>query len=292
MVSAGFTLEQAYSQCRELTREKAKNFYYAFIVLPKPKRSAIYAVYCFCRLCDDAVDEPSLLAEEKQKRLTDIRHSLNNLKEAASQQPLFAALSDTISKYNIPLDYFQEIVNGVEMDLTTHRYATFEQLRVYCYRVASAIGLICVEIYGYKEQVVREYAVDLGIAMQLTNIIRDVQEDMERNRIYIPLEEFQRFGYSEEALAKGTVDEAFRNLMRFQAERARNYFQSGLRLLPHLSPRSRTSPALLAAIYQKILKRIETRGFNVFEGRASLSSREKYVLTVWTCLKCLMPVRM
>jgi phytoene synthase len=160
------------------------------------------------------------------------------------------------------------------MDLTINRYNTFDDLRTYCYRVASAVGLICVEIYGYREPKVKEYAVDLG-----------------QDRIYLPLDELDRFGYSEEDLKAGIVNEAFRNLMAFQAWRARRHFRSGLQLIPHLSLRSRTSPAVLAALYQRILDRIEATGFNVFDGRMSLSTREKYLLTATTWLKSTIPVR-
>ncbi len=285
------TLKQAYAECRRITKENAKNFYYAFIALPLEKRSAIYAVYSFCRFCDDAVDEPSLPMDEKLNRLANIRESLRNASSTGNANPVFMALADTIAKHQIPLSYFEEVIKGVEMDLTINRYNTFEDLRTYCYRVASAVGLICVEIYGYRESKVRGYAVDLGLAMQLTNIIRDVQEDLGQDRIYLPLDELDRFGYSEEDLKAGIVNEAFRNLMTFQAWRARRHFQSGLQLMPHLSLRSRTSPAVLAALYQRILDRIEATGFNVFDGRMSLNTREKYLLTATTWLKSLIPVR-
>ena len=288
-MTAMLTLEQSHAECRRIVRESARNFYYSFIALPRQKRRAIYAVYAFCRLCDDAVDEPSLTVDEKLRRLAEIRQLLKEASTTASTHPVFMALTDAVARYRIPLRHFQEVVRGVEMDLTTRRYTTFEELRTYCYRVASAVGLICVEIYGYREPKVRDYAVDLGLAMQLTNIVRDVQEDLERDRIYIPLDEMERFGYSEGELKAGVVNEAFRHLMAFQAARAREHFRKGLRLLPYLSPRSRTSPAVLAALYEKILERIEARGFNVFDGRVSLSGREKYLLTAKTWLKSLMP---
>jgi len=283
------SLEQAYAECRRITRQQAKNFYYSFIALPPAKRPAIYALYSFCRLCDDAADEPIPL-EEKLDRLAKIRRELSSDSTAESTHPVFLALADTMTRFRIPRELFEEVVRGVEMDLTTNRYRTFDELRTYCYRVASIVGLICVEIYGYREPEVRDYAVDLGLAMQLTNIIRDVQEDLDHDRIYIPLEEMERFGYSEDELRAGVVNDAFLRLMRFQAERARHYFRSGLRLLPLLSPRSRTSPAVLVALYQRILDRIEARNFNVFEGRVSLSAREKYMLTAKTWLKSLLPL--
>ena len=285
------TIEQAYAECRRITKESAKNFYYAFIALPPEKRSSLYAVYAFCRLCDDAVDEPSLSMDEKLRRLAEIRQSLKDASTSVSTTPIFIALADTIARYQIPFHLFEEVIKGVEMDLTTSRYNTFEELRTYCYRVASAVGLICVEIYGYQEPKVREYAVDLGLAMQTTNIIRDVREDLEQGRIYLPLDEMKRFGYSEEELKAGVVNESFRSFMAFQTDRARGYFRSGLQLIPYLSLRSRASPAVLAALYQRILSRIEASGFNVFDSRVSLSGREKYLLTVWTWLKSLRPTQ-
>lgn len=283
------TLEQAYAECRRITKENAKNFYYSFIALPREKRLAIHAIYSFCRLCDDAADEPGLSIEERLRRLTAIRLSLDTLSEPAADNPVFMALSDAASRYAIPVTYFLDIVSGVEMDLSVTRYNTFDGLKEYCYRVASAVGLTCIEVYGYTDPKARDYAVDLGLAMQLTNIIRDVKEDLERDRIYIPLDEIERFGYSEAALKEGVVNDAFSRLMAYQAARARQYFQSGLKLLPYLSARSRTSPALLAALYQRILDKIEAGGFHVFDGRTGLSGREKYLLTLWTWLKCFLP---
>jgi phytoene synthase len=285
------TLEQAYAECRRITRENAKNFYYSFVALPREKRLAIYAIYSFCRLCDDAADEPDLSMEERLRRLTAIRQSLDTLSESSADHPVFMALSDASIRYNIPRTYFMDIVSGVEMDLNVSRYGTFDDLRTYCYRVASAVGLTCIEVYGYADPKARDYAVDLGLAMQLTNIIRDVKEDLEQDRIYIPLDEIERFGYSETALKDGVANEAFRRLLAYQAERARRYFRSGLRLLPYLSARSRTSPAVLAALYQRILGKIEAGGFRVLDGRTGLSGREKYLLTLVTWLKCFLPTR-
>ena len=285
------TLDQAYAECRRITKENAKNFYYAFIALPPEKRSAIYATYSFCRMCDDAADDPGLSHRERLDRLSRIRESLDAIPPTNDGHPIFIALSDTIDKYRIPKRHFEEVIQGVEMDLVRTRFQTFEELREYCYHVASVVGLICVEIYEYAEPRVRDYATDLGLAMQLTNIIRDVREDLERDRIYLPLEEMHRFGYTEEDLKGHVINDAFLALMAFQAERARRYFRSGLQLLPYLTTRSRTSPALLATLYQRILDKIESGGFKVFDGRVGLGSTEKYVLTIWTWLKSLLATK-
>ena len=270
-------LDQAYEYCRRLTKERAKNFYYAFVTLPTRKRRAIYAVYAFCRLCDDATDDFTD-AEEKLRLVAEQREGLAKTYAGAPEGQVFLAMEDAISTYHIPLEYLEEVINGVEMDISKTRYSTFEELREYCYRVASSVGLICIEIFGYEDPSARDYAVDLGLAMQLTNILRDVEEDIGRDRVYIPQEDLDRFGCSEEDLFLKRTNDSFRGLMRFQVERARDYFTRGKRLLPLLSARSRVCPAVLHGTYSRILDRIEASGYNVFGRRISLSTREKLVL--------------
>ena len=270
-------LDRAYEYCRSLTKERAKNFYYAFITLPPVKRRAIYAVYAFCRLCDDATDE-FIDADEKLRLVKEQRDLLAGACSGDPQGHVYVALEDAINSFNIPTGYLEEVINGVEMDVSKTRYATFEELREYCYRVASSVGLICIEIFGYKDARAVEYAVDLGLAMQLTNILRDVEEDLERDRVYIPQEDIARFGCSEEDLFRGVVNDNFRDLMRFQVDRARDFFRKGRQLLPLLSPRSRACPAVLHGTYSRLLDRIESSGYNVFGRRVSLSTSEKLVL--------------
>ena len=276
-------LATAYEQCQRITKAQAKNFYYAFVTLPPHKRRAIYAAYAFCRLCDDISDEP-LEAAEKVRRLAQVRARLEAAYAGQPEGPVFAALKDAAEAFHIPQRYFDEVVSGVEMDLTKSRYRTFDELYTYCYRVASAVGLVCLEVFQYRDPRARQYAVDLGLAMQLTNILRDVKEDMERDRVYLPQEELERFGYSEEELCRGDINDSFLDLMRFQTARARQYFDSGRRLLPLLSWRSRACPAVLHGLYNRVLDRIEARGYNVFERRVHLSTREKLLLTakLWT----------
>lgn len=271
-------LRTAYEHCRRVTREQAKNFYYAFVTLPPAKRRAIYAAYAFCRLCDDIADEP-LSTEAKVHRLAEARARLGDAYGGRPDGPVFAALWDAAQAYHIPQEYFQEVVRGVEMDLTQSRYRTFDDLHTYCYRVASAVGLICVTIFQYRDPRARDYAVDLGIAMQLTNILRDIREDAQRGRIYLPQEEIERFRCSEDELCRGIINDSFVQLMRFQVERARRYFASGKRLLPLLSRRSRACPAVLHGLYSRVLDKIEARGYNVFAERVRLSTGEKLLLT-------------
>lgn len=270
-------LDQAYSHCQRIAKTHAKNFYYAFRTLPSAKRRAIYAVYAFCRYCDDVADEELHSPEEKRRLLAETRDRLHN-PDLAPGDPVFMALEGAIRDFAIPRRYLEDVIHGVEMDLEVSRFETFEDLSEYCCLVASAVGLICIEIFGYEDPVACEYAVDFGIAMQLTNVMRDVKEDAERDRIYIPLDDIERFGYSERELMDGRNNENFRSLMGFQAARARRYFDSGARLLPLLSRESRACAAVLHQLYSRILDRIEASGYDVFERRIGLSASEKALL--------------
>ena len=231
-MKAGSELERAYAHCRELTRREAKNFYYAFVTLPPEKRRAIYAAYAFCRHCDDSVDEAAS-PEAKLSALAALQSGLAQAYRGRPATPVFAALADAADRYAIPQEYFGEIIRGVESDLLKTRYRDFAELREYCYRVASVVGLVCLQIFQYAPQsgaAARERAVDLGLAMQLTNIMRDVREDWELGRVYLPQDEMARFGYTEEHLAGGVRNDAFVALLQFQGQRARGYFRSGFRL--------------------------------------------------------------
>ncbi|MBI4233688.1 MAG: presqualene diphosphate synthase HpnD [Chloroflexi bacterium] len=282
-------LAAAYQHCQQVTRAQAHNFYYAFITLPRHQRQAMYAAYALCRLCDDIADEP-LPLEEKVLRLGRVHLAVEQTYAGHPQGPVFTALADAALAFHIPQQCFQELVQGVEMDLTQSRYQTFQDLRTYCYRVASTVGLICVHVFGYRQPAALEYAVDLGLAMQLTNILRDIQEDAARGRIYLPQEEMERFGYQEQELLAGVANTPFEKLMRFQVQRARSYFESGKRLIPLLPLRSRACPAVLGGMYSRILDRIEARGYNVFNGRVSLTAREKLLLMLRLWSQSLVPV--
>ena len=279
MAASTSELELAYADCQQLTRREAKNFYYAFVTLPQEKRKAIYAAYAFCRHCDDSVDEAAS-PEDKLSALADLRSSLAQAYQGKAPTPTFLALADAADRYSIPEEYFREIIQGVESDLVKTRYQDFEELRQYCYRVASVVGLVCLQIFQYRDEVAREHAVDLGLAMQLTNIMRDVREDWSMGRVYLPQDEMARFGYTEEHLEAGIRNDAFVQLLTLQGERARQYYRSGSRLLPYLSRRSRACPAVLGAIYSKVLDRIEATGYNVLgEERIALSTGEKLRIT-------------
>lgn len=272
-------LQAAYQECRRITRREARNFYYAFILLPPERRRAIYVTYAFCRYCDDAVDS-GLSTDEKLRCLAELRDLLAQCYEGQSDEPVFVGLAQVVRDYAIPREYFDDVLSGMHSDLVKTRYQDFDELRQYCYQVASAVGLICIHIFGFKDERARAHAIDLGLAMQLTNISRDVKEDLEFGRIYLPQDEMARFGCTEEDLQAGRVNDAFRELMRFQACRARAHFRSGLQLLPYLSPRSRACAAVLGGIYSKLLDRIEAAGYDVFTQRVSLSTSEKLGVVV------------
>lgn len=271
-------LAAAYEECRQVTRREARNFYFAFLTLPAKQRRAIYVAYTFCRYCDDSVDAEGSHAE-KLERINHLRRMLDQTYAGKATEPLFIGLADVAATYSIPQQYFQEVLNGVESDLVKTRYANFEELQGYCYQVASAVGLICIHIFGYRGgEEARRGAIDLGLAMQLTNICRDVREDWEFGRVYLPQDEMARFGVSESDIAGGVVTDGFARLMQYQIERARERFASGRQLLPYLSRRSRGCPAALGLIYGGVLDKIEAAGYDVFRERIGLSKSAKLAL--------------
>jgi phytoene synthase len=275
MVATKPDLDASYDLCQRITKAEAKNFYYAFRTLPSHKRRAIYAAYAFCRVCDDISDE-DLPLEEKIEGFTHTRKLLARAHNGESDEPVIAALADTASNFSIPWEHFDQIVAGVEIDLIKSRYATFDELREYCYKVASVVGLVSIKIFGYeKHPEIENYAIDLGLAMQLTNILRDIKEDAARDRIYIPQKELKRFNYSEQDLMNGVLNESFRELIRYQMNRARGYFESGRNLIPLLSQDSRACTAVLIEVYSSILNRIAAADYDVFSQRIGLSTGEK-----------------
>lgn len=272
------SLIQAYRYCQALTQREARNFYYGFLLLPREQRRAIYAAYAFARQCDDIVDQ-DLPHQEKVASLVAFRQALDGCLAGAPTGPMFTALGHAVSSFAIPHQYLYQLIEGVEMDLTVRRYPTFDDLRRYCYLVASTIGLISIHIFGYRDgQRARDHAVDLGIALQLTNILRDIQEDSQRDRIYIPQDEMARFGYSEEELFAGLANRAFQGLVAHQVARARNYYVKGRKLLPLLPKRAQACVGAMAGIYSRILDDIERRPAAVFGERISLSTGQKLAL--------------
>ncbi|MCZ6876296.1 MAG: presqualene diphosphate synthase HpnD [bacterium] len=281
----------ASAYCREVTKHHAKNFYYAFLFLPLPKRQAIYAVYAFCRYCDDIADEEHINTSP-QTLLTEWRLELDRCYAGKPTHIITQALRPVITTYAIPKHYFNELIDGVEMDLSIQRYPTFTELEQYCYRVASVVGLICIETFGYTHPGVQVYARQIGVALQLTNIIRDIKEDAERGRIYLPIEDLQAFKYPETALLQHQFTPEFVDLMSFQARRAIEYYHKAqAALLPGDKARL-IAPEIMAAIYRATLRKIIRRRYNVFKGRVSLSTARKILIALGTFLKIWLAARL
>jgi 15-cis-phytoene synthase len=270
----GPELLASYRSAEAVARNRS-NFYYSFVVLPVEKRRAFCAVYAFMRYCDD-ISDGTAGHGVKQAQLRDWRSQLDAaFAGSVRKNPILPAFHDTVKNFSIPAQYFHWIIDGAEMDLGVVRYETFTDLYKYCFNVASAVGLVCLQIFGYKDARAREYAEQCGIAFQLTNILRDVKEDAESGRIYLPLEDLGKFGYTEEELRLGVVDERFRRLMKFEAGRAREYYAAARNLLPLVEDSSRPALWAMIKIYERILDKIEGRQFDVFRHPIHLAGTEK-----------------
>lgn len=275
-----------YRQCRDYTRVHARSFYFASHVLPKPKRMAAYAVYTFCRHADNVVDTTGV-----GKNVAAVRRELDALRrlldevygETPALAPIWVPLRETVRTYAIPQQHFLDLVRGVEMDLTRTRYASFQELSEYCYCVASVVGLAMTHIFGVSDRRGFDRAVDLGTAMQLTNILRDVGEDRALGRIYLPGEDLARFGVTEDMLARGDVTPQFAALMRFQVERAHAYYRRADEGIPLLTDDgSRFCVRLMRSTYAGILDAIERNGYDVFTRRASVPLLSKLKIAAGT----------
>jgi phytoene synthase len=277
--------------CREITRQQAKNFYYAFLFLPRAKRLAIYAVYAFCRYCDDIADGAQALTTQ-QALLQTWREELDRCYAGRPSHLITHALQWVIDAYPIPKRYFEELICGVEMDLSIQRYTTFSDLELYCYRVASVVGLMCIEIFGYAHPGVQGYARHLGLALQLTNIMRDVKEDAERGRIYIPLEDLQAFRCPETLLLQHRYTAEFATLMQFQARRALEYYRKAHACLLPGDKASLIAPEIMAGIYRATLRKMARRRYNVLQERTSLPTVQKVGIALRTFLYILVETRL
>jgi phytoene synthase len=263
---------------------RATTFYYSFLALPADRRNAIVAVWDFCRAVDDAVDEPGEL--EPAAALAQWREEVVRLyegREPATRQGKH--LAPFVSKFALPRSGFEDLIDGVAMDLQRSRYDTFDALRQYCLRVASAVGLICVEIFGYRDLQTRDYAIDLGIALQLTNIIRDIAPDLERGRIYIPTQDLERFGCTEEHLRAGVMTENLRQLLAFEVERARQFYRKADAALPRHDERRLVAARIMGAIYFELVRSIERAGYDVFSQRVRVGRPRQAAIAALTWLK-------
>jgi 15-cis-phytoene synthase len=268
-----------------LTRKSRSNFYYAFLTLPRRRRDALYAVYAFCRTVDDIAD----LGDERGVDRAAQRSQLEGWRRDVGlcyapggrpEHPIAAGLARAVSEFTIPREALLAIIDGVEMDLDQVRYETAEDLYPYCYRVASAVGLCCIEIFGYTDPRAREYAVNLGTALQLTNIMRDVGADARAGRVYLPQEDLRKFGVTTDDLRAGRYTGEFVSLMRHQAARARQFYRAAQEAFPAADARSLVAAEIMGRIYRALLDEIEARGFRVFEERITLPTSRKLAIAL------------
>jgi phytoene synthase len=265
-------IEQSYAYCRRIARSRAKNFYYSFLLLSTQQRKAMCAIYAFMRYCDDLSDEPGATRAAIDRWREELQDALAG---RFSGHPVWPAFHHTVKRFGIPHEYFGEMVEGVATDLEPRQIETFDQLYRYCYQVASVVGLTIVHIFGFDTPRALPLAEKCGVAFQLTNILRDIREDAERGRVYLPAEDLCKFGVKPEDLRGGSRTKAFLELMRFEAARARAYYNDALPLLELIHPRSRSSLWALITIYSRLLERIERTNYDVLTRRVRLSAVEK-----------------
>ena len=278
-------LRAAYGVCRHIARSSAKNFYYGFLVLPARKRNALCAVYAFMRRADDISDDPSIPADQRREKLAAWIEGLRRVVDGErTDDPVFMALADAQRTFNIPLDLLEKLVQGTAMDLPTQpacgdetrlHYETFDELYDYCYHVASVVGLVCIRIFGYRDPRAEKLAEQTGVAFQLTNIIRDVKEDSQLGRVYLPYEDLRRFSVDPKALTNGNAAATFRPVLEFEAQRARELYHAADELLPLIDDDSQPALWTLVQIYHRLLDRIAERNYDVFTEKVRLSTAEK-----------------
>jgi len=267
---------------RAITRKSASNLALAFILLPRPKRDAMSALYAFCREVDDVADDESVPAEKRRSQLAEWR---DDIRRAVENQPPQLVTNQEfqpiIRQFHLPCALFDELIKGCEMDLDTKRYENYEQLELYCYRVASVVGLLSIEIFGYQNPACREYAIHLGKALQLTNILRDVKTDAERGRIYLPQIELKKFNVSEQEILDSKYSERYFALAANVAERAKGFYQLARKTLPAEDRNSMVAAELMGAVYWQLLQKLERQQFNVFGGQPIRIHRAQKLLLVF-----------
>lgn len=272
-------LSESYRYCRKLARLKAKNFYYAFVFLPRAKRNAIYALYAFCQYGDSLADEA-----DDVKNLESLRRGLENCLVGKYDNPFFPALADSIKRFNMPLKYFYELIDGMESDLNFQEFASFEQLQKYCYKVASTVGLLCIEIFGYRDMKVRDYAYNLGIALQLTNIIRDFGEDFKNGRMYFPLDALNSWGFSGNKVFSEEKTE-FQRMMEEMFLKAKSFYELANANLRQSELKNQIASEIMKEIYFHLLHKIHRQHFPVLKKRISLSALNKISIALKTYIK-------
>ncbi|OHB68155.1 MAG: hypothetical protein A2V70_10705 [Planctomycetes bacterium RBG_13_63_9] len=289
MTASADRIRASYKSCRQTCRRAGSSFTMSFLLLPRAKRRAMEALYAFMRHTDDLADGPqpaNVRAETLRRWRAALDDALANFSSADSAgQALLPALTDTVHRFQIPPEHLWAVIEGVEMDLTPRRYETFDELEPYCRRVASAVGLACVYVWGFRGHEALERAGDCGIALQLTNILRDLKEDAQGDRVYLPLGELRESGYSVDELKGGVVNDPFRRLMSVQVQRAERYYRQGAPLLDSLEPDGRRVFGVIMATYRALLERIKRRPGEVLRRRIGLSRARKLRIAVrWTLL--------
>jgi len=277
MESGRQSCAESYAYCVRVARKRAKNFYYSFLLLSKQQRKAMCAIYAFMRYCDDLSDDPGANRAAIERWRAEMEDALEG---RFSGHPVWPAFHHTVRRFGIPHEYFRAMIDGVLSDLEPRHIRTFDELYGYCYQVASVVGLTIVHIFGFDTRTALPLAEKCGVAFQLTNILRDIREDAAMGRIYLPAEDLRQFGVAEDDLLKGNGNEAFLRMMRFEAARARAYYNESLPLLDLIHPRSRPSLWALVTIYSSLLERIERSNYDVFRRRVRLSLIEKSWIVV------------
>jgi phytoene synthase len=276
-------LEDSYRHCESIARRS--NFYNGFRLLPPAKRRALSAVYAFMRQCDDISDDDGSMPEKRQQFQNWRAQFEAVMRGEPTPHAILPAFGHTVQRFKIPVEYFHKLIDGTEMDLTTTRYSTFDELYDYCFHVASIVGLVCLHIFGFRQERAKTCAEACGIAFQLTNILRDIKEDLQRDRIYLPLEDLRRFGYSEYDLRREVMDDRFRTLMAFEVARARRYYASARPLVGFIERNSRPAFWTMYESYNTILNHIEACRYDVFSVRAKLNPRDAFTIILKALLK-------
>jgi 15-cis-phytoene synthase len=283
MTSFSVTAAQAY--CTTLTKKSGSNFYYSFLFLPRKRRAAMYTVYAFCKEIDNAVDEPPA-GSNPQEELRQWRTELDAAYRGTPTFPVTISLAHHVRQLSIPQAYFEELIKGVEMDLMASRYASFQNLSLYCYRVASVVGLICLHIFGPTSPRAQDYAVNLGMAFQLTNILRDIGTDAAQDRIYLPQEDLMKFGCTDQTILQRQESAELRSLLHFEAAKAHDYYskaQAAFEALPAQDQWALTVSEIMRAVYVRILQKIEGPKHRIFGPRARLATSRRLAVAagVW-----------
>lgn len=281
------TFAEAQSYCTAYTKKSGSNFYYSFFFLPKPKRDAMYTVYAFCKAVDSTVDEPPAGSRPKEE-LQRWRNELDAVYSGTPSSPIMISLAHHVKTLNIPKAYFEELIKGVEMDLFNNRYVTFDELSLYCYRVASVVGLICLHIFGVTSARAQDYAVALGMAFQMTNVLRDVGTDAAQGRIYLPLDDLRQYNYPEKSLLNQAYSPEFRMLMEHEASRALLYYKradAALAALPPADRRALTVAEIMRGIYRRIFEDIQRSNYHVFRQRITLSTTRRVLIALGVWLR-------